>query len=87
MWTAVAAGYDDAIAPIMRPFAVTMLDLLGLTGGANRPKLLDVAAGTGVVALEAAGRGAHVLATDFAPGMVEVIRSDPTPRVWMFVPR
>jgi SAM-dependent methyltransferase len=36
--------------------------------------LLDVAAGTGAVAIEAARRGADVLATDFAPGMVEVMR-------------
>ena len=70
----MAAGYDDAIAPIMRPYAVTTLDLLGLTGGPPRLRLLDVAAGTGVVAVEAARRGAEVLATDFAPGMVEVMR-------------
>jgi SAM-dependent methyltransferase len=48
--------------------------LLGLTGGVGRFRLLDVAAGTGVVAAEAARRGAEVLATDFAPGMVEVMR-------------
>ena len=35
---------------------------------------MDVAAGTGVLAAEAARRGAEVLATDFAPGMVEVMR-------------
>jgi ubiquinone/menaquinone biosynthesis C-methylase UbiE len=74
VWTAVAPSYDDAIAPIMRPFATTLLALLGLTGDADRPRLLDVAAGTGVVAIEAARRGADVLATDFAPGMVEVMR-------------
>jgi SAM-dependent methyltransferase len=73
-WSSVAPGYDDAIAPIMRPYAITTLDLLGLTGGAARLRLLDVAAGTGVVAVEAARRGAEVLATDFAPGMVEVMR-------------
>jgi SAM-dependent methyltransferase len=74
VWSGVAAGYDDAIAPIMRPYAITALDLLGLTGGAARLRLLDVAAGTGVVAIEAARRRAEVLATDFAPGMVEVMR-------------
>jgi SAM-dependent methyltransferase len=74
VWSGVAAGYDDAIAPIMRPYAITALDLLGLAGGAARLRLLDVAAGTGVVAIEAARRGAEVLATDFAPGMVEVMR-------------
>ena len=74
VWSSVAPGYDDAIAPIMRPYASTTLDLLGLTGGTARLRLLDVAAGTGVVAIEAARRGAEVLATDFAPGMVEVMR-------------
>ena len=74
VWSLVAPGYDDAITPIMRPYAITTLDLLGLTGGRARLRLLDVAAGTGVVAIEAARRGAEVLATDFAPGMVEVMR-------------
>jgi ubiquinone/menaquinone biosynthesis C-methylase UbiE len=74
VWSSVAAGYDDAIAPIMRPYAATTLDLLGLTGGAARLRLVDVAAGTGVVAAEAARRGAEVVATDFAPGMVELMR-------------
>jgi ubiquinone/menaquinone biosynthesis C-methylase UbiE len=74
VWTSVAPGYDDVIAPIMRPYAITTLDLLGLTGGTARLRLLDVAAGTGVVAMEAARRGAEVLATDFAPGMVDVMR-------------
>ena len=58
VWTAVAPSYDAAIAPIMQPYAATMLDLLDLTRDAGRPKLLDVAAGTGVVAIEAARRGA-----------------------------
>jgi len=74
VWSSVAPGYDDAIAPLMRPFAVATLDLLGLTGGTARLRLVDVAAGTGVVAVEAARRGAEVLATDFAPGMVELMR-------------
>lgn len=74
VWTSVAPGYDDAVAPIMRPYAITTLDLLGLSAGMARVRLLDVAAGTGVVAVEAARRGAEVLATDFAPGMVDVMR-------------
>jgi SAM-dependent methyltransferase len=74
VWSGVAPGYDDAIAPIMRPYAITTLDLLVPSGGLARLRLLDVAAGTGVVAVEAARRGAEVLAADFAPGMVEVMR-------------
>ena len=70
----MAPGYADAIAPIMRPYAITTLDLLGLTNCTDPVRLLDVAAGTGELALEAARRGAEVLATDFAPGMVDVMR-------------
>ncbi len=81
VWSRAAPGYDDAIAPIMRPYAITTLDLLGLTSGMGRFRLLDVAAGTGVVAAEAARRGAEVLATDFAPGMVEVMRAVSPPKV------
>jgi len=33
-------------------------------------RIIDVAAGTGALALVAAKRGAHVLATDIAPNMV-----------------
>jgi ubiquinone/menaquinone biosynthesis C-methylase UbiE len=72
VWSEAAASYDDAIAPIIRPYAVTTLDLL--IGSMVGLRLLDVAAGTGVVAVEAARRGADVLATDFAPGMVKVMR-------------
>jgi ubiquinone/menaquinone biosynthesis C-methylase UbiE len=74
VWSSVAPGYDDAIAPIMRPYATTTLDLLGLSRLTAGVRLLDVAAGTGVLAVEAARRGAEVLATDFAPGMVEIMR-------------
>ncbi len=56
LWSSVAPGHDDAIAPLMRPFAITTLDLLGLTGGTAGLRLVDVAAGTGVVAAEAARR-------------------------------
>ncbi len=73
-WSSVAPGYDNVIAQIMRPYAITTLDFLGLAGGPARLRLLDVAAGTGVLAAEAARRGAEVLATDFAPEMVEVMR-------------
>jgi SAM-dependent methyltransferase len=75
VWSGVAAGYETSVMPIMQPFAVTTLDLLGLTSATTAlVRLLDVVAGTGVVAAEAARRGADVLATDFAPGMVAAMR-------------
>ena len=57
VWSSVAEGYDDAIAPIMRPYAITTLDLLGLTGDTRRLRMVDVAAGTGMVAMKQHGAG------------------------------
>jgi SAM-dependent methyltransferase len=73
-WGVGARSYDAAMAPLTAPFAASMLDDLGVFPGAAAVRLLDVAAGTGALALEAARRGASVLATDFAPGMVAVLR-------------
>ena len=36
VWSSVAPGHDTVIAPIMRPYAITTLDLLGLAGGPAR---------------------------------------------------
>lgn len=69
-WSAGAAGYAEAFARFTGLYVDEVLDLLGVGDGTE---LLDVAAGTGAVALRAAGRGARVVATDFAPGMVEVL--------------
>ncbi len=67
-WSGAAAGYEDAFAPFTRLYVDELLDRLGVGPGTS---LLDVAAGTGAVTLAACERGADVLATDFAPGMVE----------------
>src|SRR5689334_22793195 len=81
VWTAVAPSYDAAIAPIMKPYAATMLDLLGVTRDAGRPKLLDVAAGTGVMCRRSGNspglrssnspglaRWGHVIGWSWSPG-------------------
>lgn len=66
-WSDVARAYDDIITPRFAPYSVAALDAVGLRPG---ERVLDVAAGTGALALEAARQGAHVVATDFASGMV-----------------
>lgn len=66
-WGDVAEAYDEHIAPLMVQFARAALDATELRKG---DAVLDVAAGSGALAREAARRGASVLATDFSPGMV-----------------
>jgi SAM-dependent methyltransferase len=69
-WSAGATGYETAFAPFTFPYASRALDLLGVGPGT---RLLDVAAGSGAVTLQALERGAEVMATDFAAGMVELL--------------
>ena len=67
-WDAIAEGYDRHVAPTEADLAAEALDLAGLRPG---ERFLDVAAGTGGLALPAARRGAEVLATDWSPAMIE----------------
>jgi len=69
-WSAGAVGYESAFAPFTFPYAAEALRLLGVGPGSS---LLDVAAGSGAVTLQALDLGAEVLATDFAPGMVDLL--------------
>lgn len=68
IWTDAVASYEVLAEPQTRQFARIALDLSG--GVKLGERMLDVAAGTGALALEAAAAGARVLATDFSPGMV-----------------
>lgn len=70
-WTNLAAMYDEEFAPFTRKYAIDAADLTGVHRGS---RVLDVAAGTGAFSFEAARRGATVLATDFAPGMIEQLK-------------
>jgi SAM-dependent methyltransferase len=70
-WSVGAEGYESAFAPFSAMYAADALNLLDLKP-ANR--FLDVCAGTGAMALPAAGLGAEVTAVDFAPGMVALLR-------------
>src|SRR5512143_1773087 len=70
-WSAVAAAYDTFSQQVTLPFAEDAARLVRIGPGT---RVLDVAAGTGNFAFIAARLGAKVLATDFAPGMVERIR-------------
>lgn len=67
-WDAVAAGFDEYVTPLNLPYGDDALDRVGLREGMA---FLEVAAGTGSLAVPAARRGARVLATDLSPRMVE----------------
>jgi ubiquinone/menaquinone biosynthesis C-methylase UbiE len=67
-WDAIAALYDEHVAPGETDLATAGLRLAGLRAGDT---FLDVAAGPGGLSLPAARLGAKVLATDWSPKMIE----------------
>lgn len=67
-WDAIAEGYDRFVAPGEEQIALQALRLARLGPG---DRLLDVAAGTGGLALPAARLGARVTATDWSTRMIE----------------
>jgi ubiquinone/menaquinone biosynthesis C-methylase UbiE len=69
-WSAVAEGYAEETKDL-KVFAEAALELAQLAPNA---RVLDVASGAGALALRAAERGARVVATDFAPGMIDKLR-------------
>jgi pimeloyl-ACP methyl ester carboxylesterase/ubiquinone/menaquinone biosynthesis C-methylase UbiE len=70
-WDGVAAGYAAHVTPLHAGVAEEGLRRAGLRAGA---RLLDVAAGSGALAIPAARQGARVLATDASPAMVRLLR-------------
>jgi ubiquinone/menaquinone biosynthesis C-methylase UbiE len=69
-WSAAANDYDAFSQEVTLPFAEDAARLVHIGPGT---RVLDVAAGTGNFTFAAARRGATVLATDFAPGMVALL--------------
>lgn len=64
-------GDYPRIAEVFREEAVATVDAAAITSGDH---VLDVAAGNGNIAIEAARRGGEVVATDLSPRMVELGR-------------
>ena len=71
-WNNLAAGYDAFVTHTEGWLAHEGLLRAGVKPG---ERFLDVAAGCGGLSLPAARLGAHVLATDWAPAMIERLES------------
>lgn len=77
-WDTAALRYEETAHPFTAQYAQAALSMVPLSPGA---RVLDVAAGTGALALAAARSGAQVLATDFSPGMIARIAAQAMPNV------
>ena len=73
MFDQVAAGYDRTNT-VLSVGNATLWRVATTRAVAPRPgeKILDLAAGTGTSSASLAKSGAHVVAADFSPGMIEV---------------
>ena len=70
-WNATAESYDGNAWELMTPYVAEAIRLAEL---APHHELLDVAAGSGRVTVEVAPLVRRVLSTDFAAGMLQVLR-------------
>jgi ubiquinone/menaquinone biosynthesis C-methylase UbiE len=77
-WDTAAQHYEQTAHPFTARYAEAALALVSLTPAS---RVLDIAAGTGALALLAAQTGAHVLATDFSSGMIARIAARNLPNV------
>jgi ubiquinone/menaquinone biosynthesis C-methylase UbiE len=67
-WDRVAPGFDEYLTPPNSALADKVLRRHGVTTGT---RVLDVAAGSGALAIPAARLGAQVTATDISPVMID----------------
>ncbi len=77
-WDSAAERYEQTAHPYTAGYVEAALANVPLTPAS---RVLDVAAGTGALALAAARTGAQVLATDFSPGMVARIAARAVPNI------
>ena len=77
-WDTAAQHYEKTAHPFTALYADAALARMALSPDS---RVLDVAAGTGALALAAARSGAQVMATDFSPGMVARIAAAALPNV------
>ena len=70
MWA--SGDYPSMVETFLLPLGPRLVDAAGIEGGM---RVLDVAAGTGNASLEAAARGASVVASDLTPELLEAGRT------------
>lgn len=71
-WDAIASRFDQFTTPLTMALGDELVQRLDVGRGT---RFLDLAAGSGALAIPAARRGAKVLAVDIAPTMVERLRA------------
>ena len=77
-WDSAAERYERTGHPYTSSYVEAVIDQFPLTPAS---RVLDIAAGTGALALAAARTGAQVLATDFSPAMVARIAARQVPNI------
>lgn len=71
-WGAASAGYAERVAPVlMEPFVEAFIDKLGVD---TETDVIEVGAGSGALTEALFPRVRSLLATDFAPKMVEMLK-------------
>ena len=68
-WQQAAGAYEASFATATTQFIDALLDAAGVAAGT---RMLDIACGPGVVAAQAAARGAVARGLDFAPAMLAI---------------
>ena len=71
-WDRIAPAFDELMTPVNIGHGDDVLARVGVTEGT---RFLDVAAGSGALAIPAARRGARVTATDLSPVMLDRLRA------------
>lgn len=70
-WSAASRQYVNVAAQMMESFGPAIVERLEVN---DQHRALEVAAGTGALTVALAPKVGSLLATDFAPGMLEVLR-------------